>query len=56
MAMYICSNCDSWVDDDCSPMQAHPRAEELSGIAPDVVCEDCYIELKADMEEDSDDG
>ncbi len=37
MAMYICEECDSWMDDDYNPM------EDFQG---KCVCPDCSVELE----------
>ena len=51
MAMYLCDNCDSWVDDDWSPMQEHPWRKRLPRYKHKVVCEDCYVELEYELKE-----
>ena len=51
MAVYMCSACDSWIDDDYNPMQEHPFAKQLPSKKGEMVCEDCYVELEADMKE-----
>ena len=51
MSMYICDNCDAWCDDDYNPMQEHPFAKQHRSKKGVMVCEDCYVELEADMME-----
>jgi len=46
MAMYMCAECDSWLDDDYYPCQEHPTSKT------ELICPDCLLELEERMEEE----
>lgn len=46
MAIYLCNNCDAWVDDDWHPMEEHPWANRFERYQNEVVCPECATELR----------
>jgi hypothetical protein len=51
MAVYYCEVCQRLQDGDYNPMVEHPYSKRFASYRDAVCCDECSIELEADMME-----